>query len=190
VEAARGPHTGAGGAKAPRRGRREPRGVPEETLLSKGIQMTPEGPPDARQNTRMAPDPELHLSEDVPSLTPLSSSPSSSRVSDHVAGGYLLGRGTPPEGSPRPDEFVVGKLDTEQNQQPTTERKDRSHLPNPPTVSAVNKDGVQVQRNKRIPGSGTGHGNIAAARGTPAQEPQAPEAQRAPKSKTKRLMCA
>jgi hypothetical protein len=149
--------------------------------------MTPEGPPDARQNTQTAPDPELHLSEDIPSLTPLTSS-SSSSVSGRVAGGYLLGRGTPPEESPRPDEFVVGKLDTEQNQQPATGRKDRSHLQNPPTVSRANKDGVQVQRNKQIPGSGTGHGNTAAARGTPAQKPQAPEAQRAPKSKTKRPM--
>jgi hypothetical protein len=150
----------------------------------------PEGPPVAKQNTRMAPVPELHLSEDVPSLTPLSSLPSSSSVSGRVAGGYLLGRGTPPEGSPRPDEFVVGKLDTEQNQQPATERKDRSHLPNPPTVPGVNKDGVQVQRNKRIPGSRTSHGNTAAARGTPAQEPQAPEVQKAPKSKTIRPMHA
>jgi hypothetical protein len=44
VEAARGPHTEAVGAQAPRRGQREPRGAPEETLLSKGIQKTPEDP--------------------------------------------------------------------------------------------------------------------------------------------------
>jgi hypothetical protein len=32
AETARGPHTGAGGAQAPRRGRKESRGVPEENL--------------------------------------------------------------------------------------------------------------------------------------------------------------
>ena len=44
TKGARGPYTGAGGTQAPRRGQREPRGAPEETLLSKGIQKTPEDP--------------------------------------------------------------------------------------------------------------------------------------------------
>jgi hypothetical protein len=67
---------------------------------------------------------------------------------------------------PIPDEFVAEKLDTEQNQQPTTERKDRGHLSNFPTISRVNKKG-KYNGIKRTPGSGIGHGNTAAARGTP-----------------------
>jgi hypothetical protein len=90
AEAARSPHTGAGGAQALKGAQREPRGIPEETLLSKGTQKTPKRAPDARQNAQMAPNPEMHLSENVPFLTPsTSSSPSSSTESGRVVGGYL-----------------------------------------------------------------------------------------------------
>jgi hypothetical protein len=74
----RPPHRG-GGAQVPEGAQRKPRGVRKGTLLSKGTQMTPERPPDARQNAQMAPDPEMHLSENV-----LSSSPSTLIVSGRV----------------------------------------------------------------------------------------------------------
>jgi hypothetical protein len=61
------PPTGAGGAQAPRGGPEGDPGHPGgKTLLSKGVQKMPERPPDARQNTQTAPNPELHLSEDTP----------------------------------------------------------------------------------------------------------------------------
>jgi hypothetical protein len=71
------------------------------------------------------------------------------------------------------------------NQQTTMERK-RQEPPTKPSNCIRSEQGRSPSSTeKQIPESGTGHGNTAAARGSPAQEPRTPEAQRAPRARQK-----
>jgi hypothetical protein len=80
----------------------------------------------------------------------LKRNPKSLTKSGRVDGGKPPQVGEPLLRDP-PDLMILWQrswiLNSEQNQQPITERKDRGHLSNSPTVSRVNKDGAQIQRN-------------------------------------------
>jgi hypothetical protein len=187
AETARGHHTGAGGTQAPRRGQKESRGVLEENLSLE------RSPNDARKTPRRK------TKKSKRRLILNCTYQKTSRLRPRRCRCYRLqahqamSLGIPP---------LIGKLHLrdpldlmnmwqrswilnelathhgEERQEPTAKpsnriRREQGRCPRPTA--------------KQIPGSGTGHGNTAAARGTPAQ---APEAQRAPKDKTKRLMHA
>jgi hypothetical protein len=161
--------TGARGAQAPRGGQGETRGTPEENLsLERSPKDTRETP---RRKTK------LHLIlnctyQKTPRLGPV----------DATVVTVVLKRNRPCRWGIPP---LVGEthLRDPLNLMNMRQRcwtlnrasglprrgKDRSYLPDPPTACEENKDGVQAQRRKQIPGSGTDHGNTAAARGTPAR---------------------
>jgi hypothetical protein len=106
------PHAGAGGARTPRTGQREPEGVPGQSLLPKGNPYTPKEPPDTRQNTQIAPAP----SRTYQKKTRLE--PRRRRGRRHRPKRIGSRRRGTLEETPRPDELAAEKLDSGRTSRP------------------------------------------------------------------------